>query len=236
MRPDEKMESCPGRSRRIRALRGTEDLLGAAASLWLSVEAQARAVCRRFGFQEVRTPLIEEAQLFTRSVGETTDIVQKEMYVFPDRCGRQIALRPEGTASLVRAYVEHELAQAEGLVKWFSIGPMFRAERPQAGRRRQFHQIGVEAIGATHPLLDAELIALALAILEAVEVRGARLRINNVGCRNDSEQASSRLRIQLEPAAASLCEECRERLNRNVFRVLDCKREGCRRIVKELDV
>lgn len=223
--------------RNIHALRGTEDLLGPDMELWTAIETCARAVCRRFGFQEIRTPLIEDVELFTRSVGDTTDIVQKEMYAFPDRGGRTIALRPEGTASMVRAYVEHELYKTEGLVKWFSIGPMFRGERPQAGRRRQFHQIGVETIGGTHPLLDAELILLAQAILHEVRVAdGAQIRINNIGCRQDRQRAGERLRSQLSPHQAALCADCQERLTRNVFRVLDCKRAACREIVRRLIV
>ena len=220
----------------FRTLRGTEDFLAPAMAQWRWLEERARAAVRRFGFQEIRTPLIEEAPLFTRSVGETTDIVQKEMYVFTDRGGRSIALRPEGTASMVRAYVEHELFKTEGLVKWFTLGPMFRAERPQAGRKRQFHQMSAEAIGASHPLLDAELIALAVAVLEAAEVRGARIRMNNVGCSDDRERASVRLRQQLTPRRDALCADCRERLDRNVFRILDCKREPCRAVVQQLGV
>ena len=220
----------------FRALRGTSDLLAVETAQWTRLEQAMRAVCARFGFQEIRTPLMEDAQLFTRSVGDTTDIVQKEMYVFPDRGGRSIALRPEGTASLVRAYVEHELAKTEGLVKWFTIGPMFRAERPQAGRKRQFHQVSVEAIGASHPLLDAELVLLALALLEAAGVQGTRIRVNNVGCHADRERSSAQLREQLAPHVGALCEECRARIQRNVFRVIDCKHASCQVIVRQLQV
>jgi len=136
----------------------------------------------------------------------------------------------------VRAYVEHELFKTEGLVKWFSIGPMFRAERPQAGRRRQFHQLGVEAIGATHPLLDAELMALAMTLLQACEITNTRLCLNNVGCRQDRERSSAALRQQLTSHRAELCKDCQARLTRNVFRTLDCKRESCRRLVQRLHV
>jgi histidyl-tRNA synthetase len=223
-------------SPQIRALRGTDDILTYDVQQWTWVESQCRAVCQRFGFQEVRTPLIEEAALFTRSVGAATDIVQKEMYAFTDAGDRHIALRPEATASIVRAYVQHEIAKQEGLAKWSYLGPMFRAERPQAGRKRQFHQIGVEAIGSSHPLIDAEVILLAIAVLESIGITGTRLRINNVGSKADRAQASRRLREQLMPCQRDLCTDCQSRLERNVFRILDCKSAGCRSVVQKLQV
>ncbi len=219
----------------FRALRGTEDTLPHIADLWTWVEARSREVFRRFGYREVRTPLLEEARLFARSVGEATDIVQKEMYVLTDQGGRRIALRPEATASLVRAYVEHEYAKQDGLVKWYYLGPMFRAERPQAGRKRQFHQIGVEAIGSSHPLIDVEVIALALTVLEAIGITRTRTRLNNVGCRADRQRTSLRLRKALTPHTAQLCRDCQARLTRNVFRVLDCKQPHCQAIVQRLE-
>ena len=211
----------------IAALRGTADLLPDEARHWQAAERTVRDVCALYGFREIRTPLIEEAGLFIRSVGEMTDIVQKEMYLFEDRGGRQIALRPEATASVARAYIEHNLQQ-DGLARLYYLGPMFRAERPQAGRLRQFHQMGVEAIGATDPWLDAEVIVLARHMLQALGVRDMQIWLGSLGCVEDKQRTAERLRQELAPKVSQLCEDCQQRYQRNVFRVLDCKHEGCR--------
>ena len=213
----------------ITALRGTTDLLPAEAERWQAAERAAREVCARYGYREIRTPLIEEAGLFIRSVGEMTDIVQKEMYLFADRGGRQIALRPEATASVVRAYLEHHLHQ-DGLTRLYYAGPMFRAERPQAGRLRQFHQVGVEAIGATNPWLDAEVISLARDLLHALGVARLRLWLGSLGCADDKQRTAERLHQELASKTAQLCEDCQQRYQRNVFRILDCKQERCRAV------
>ncbi len=213
----------------ITALRGTTDLLPGDVERWQAAETAARAVCALYGYREIRTPLIEEASLFIRSVGEMTDIVQKEMYLFTDRGGRQIALRPEATASVARAYLEHHLDQ-EGLVRLYYLGPMFRAERPQAGRLRQFHQIGVEAIGAASPWLDAEVIALARHLLQALGVSKMQVWLGSLGCLDDKQRTAERLRQDLQSKLKQLCDDCQSRYQRNVFRILDCKVERCREI------
>src|SRR4051795_1198968 len=158
------------------------DILPPASAVWNQVEAAARRVFREFNYHEIRTPLLEETALFARGVGEETDIVSKEMYTFEDRDGSSLTLRPENTASVIRSYIEHRLDQQPGLQKLYYIGPMFRRERPQKGRYRQFFQIGAEAIGSESPLIDAEVIEMVTAILDAVGVEGYALLINSVGC------------------------------------------------------
>jgi len=213
---------------RFQALRGTTDILPEQVRRWSHVEHTARRLARLYGYQELRTPLIEETALFLRSVGETTDIVQKEMFRFEDRGGHDIVLRPEGTASVVRAYLEHHLDKTQGFAKLFYLGPMFRAERPQAGRFRQFHQYGVEAIGSASPWVDVEVILLCVRILEACGITGASVWLSSLGCRNDQARSAEALRKRLLPARSALCKECQDRLEKNVFRVLDCKQPGCR--------
>jgi histidyl-tRNA synthetase len=209
------------------ALRGTTDLLADDVKRWLAVEHTARRLTHLYGYQELRTPLIEDAALFLRSVGETTDIVQKQMFRFEDRGGHDIVLRPEGTASVVRAYLEHNLHKTQGFAKLFYLGPMFRAERPQAGRFRQFHQYGVEAIGSASPWVDVEVITLCLHILRECGVTGAVVWLASMGCRKDQERSAARLRKRLAPHTSKLCQECRARFEKNVFRVLDCKNPAC---------
>src|SRR5438270_3691803 len=158
------------------------DILPPVSTVWNHVEAAARRIFTQFNYHEIRTPILEETALFARSVGEETDIVSKEMYTFEDRDGSSLTLRPENTASVIRAYIEHRLDQQPGLQKLYYIGPMFRRERPQKGRYRQFFQIGAEAIGSESPLIDAEVIEMVTAILDAVGVEGYALLINSVGC------------------------------------------------------
>jgi len=212
------------------ALRGTTDLLADDLKRWSTVEHAAKRLARAYGYQEIRTPLIEDAALFLRSIGETSDIVQKEMFQFEDRGGHPIVLRPEGTAAIVRAYLEHSLDKTQGFAKLFYLGPMFRAERPQAGRFRQFHQYGVEAIGSLSPWVDVEVIALCVAILHACGVAEPILWIASMGCRDDQKRSAEALRKRLEPEKAKLCKECQARIDRNVFRVLDCKNPACHAI------
>jgi len=212
----------------IQVLRGTADILPGEVEAWQQLETAARQLFHRYHYQEIRTPLLEEAGLFQRSVGETTDIVQKEMYVFEDRGGRPIALRPEATASVVRAYLEHHLDKTAPFSKLYYLGPMFRAERPQAGRLRQFHQVGVEALGAESPFVDAEVILLLDHLLREWGITGHRIGLSTLGCREDKQRSASALRQRLTPLAKQLCEDCQARLTRNVFRVLDCKVDACR--------
>lgn len=215
----------------IQALRGTHDVLPSEIPLWSMVEQTALRLFPLFGFQEVRIPLLEEAALFIRAVGETTDIVQKEMYVLTDRGNRQICLRPEGTAGVVRAYLEHGLGAQGGAVKLFYIGAMFRAERPQAGRQRQFHQIGIESIGSGSPFSDVENLHLLHQFLSKLGVEQFRLRINHLGCDQDRPAVIARLREEMTPFSSQLCEDCRQRFQRNALRILDCKKESCREMV-----
>ncbi|MBI3088104.1 MAG: histidine--tRNA ligase [Candidatus Omnitrophica bacterium] len=215
----------------FQALRGTSDLLAGELARWEAVERTVRRLARRYGYQELRTPVIEDAALFSRSVGETSNIVQKEMFRFEDRGGREIVLRPEGTAAVVRAYLEHHLHKTQGFAKLFYLGPMFRAERPQAGRMRQFHQFGVEAVGSSSPWLDAEVITLCLEMLKACGLTDASLLLASMGCRADQAKSAERLRKRLAPHRAELCKDCQSRFDKNVFRVLDCKNPTCREIV-----
>ena len=202
---------------------GTQDILPGSAAVWQRVEETARELCRRFNYREIRTPIFEATELFRRGVGETTDIVEKEMYTFEDRGGRSVTLRPEGTAGVVRAYVENKLYGEPDPAKLYYIGPMFRYERAQAGRYRQFHQFGVEALGSTDPALDAEVIALGAMFYEAIGLDGVRVEINSVGTPAVRAAFRGKLLGFLEPLRDQLCEDCRKRMERNPLRVLDCK-------------
>ncbi len=218
----------------LKALRGTKDILPAEMGPWLLIEQYARDMFPLYGYKEIRTPIIEEASLFSRSIGEYTDIVKKEMYAFSDRGGRTIALRPEGTTSIVRAYLENSLSQGQGLVKLFYIGPMFRSERPQKGRQRQFHQLGIEAIGSDNPFLDVEVIAVAVRFLEKIGVKDFCLRINSLGCKKDKINMIEKTRQRIKDYVDSLCGECQERYKKNVLRIFDCKRDSCREAIKDV--
>jgi histidyl-tRNA synthetase len=198
------------------------------------VEAAARAVLRAYNYHEIRTPIFEETQLFARGVGADTDIVTKEMYTFEDRDGSSLTLRPENTASVIRAYIEHRLDQRPGVQKLYYIGPMFRRERPQKGRYRQFYQIGAEAIGSESPAVDAEVIALVLDILKAAGLSGYQLLLNSVGDRNCRPQYVERLRQELKSVAPRMCEDCQRRAETNPLRVLDCKVEADQPIIESL--
>ena len=214
---------------KIGAVRGMRDILPEETPLWRHLEAEIRAAFRLYGYREIRTPLLETAELFSRGVGEATDVVHKEMYVFPDKKGLLLALRPEATASVVRAYIEHGLYAKGGLAKLYYFGPMFRYEKPQKGRSRQFHQYGVEALGSLDPALDAEVIDLASYLVERLGLprEGLFLRINSIGCRRDRDRYREALRDFFEPRQAELCSDCRRRLSENPMRILDCKHPTC---------
>src|SRR5689334_15292023 len=207
----------------IKAVKGTRDLLPPATEVWNRVEDTARDVFRAYHYQEIRTPILEETQLFARGVGQETDIVSKEMYTFEDRDGTSLTLRPEATASVIRAYIEHRLDQEPGLQKLYYMGPMFRRERPQKGRYRQFFQIGAEAIGSDSPMIDAEVIEMVTAILDAVGVEGYTLLLNSVGCPACRGRFVAELRERLKDVAPQMCADCRRRVDTNPLRVLDCK-------------
>ncbi len=220
----------------IKSIRGTKDILPEEVNGWVTVENLARELFARYGFAEIRTPIIEETALFKRSIGDTTDIVQKQMYTFQDRGERSITLRPEGTAPIVRAYLENNINNKQGLTKLFYMGPMFRAERPQAGRQRQFHQIGVEAIGSASPYLDAEVISVLSVFLEKSKVKDFTININSLGCKKDKEEFAVSLKKALEPKRKNLCEDCQERFDKNVLRILDCKNPDCKKEVSKVSM
>ena len=216
----------------FRAVRGVEDLIPPESEKFEKVVEIFKDVVRKAGFREVILPIFEEAGLFSRSVGETTDIVQKEMYVFEDKGGRVIALRPEGTASAVRAYIEHGVYAKEPFTKWFYVGPMFRFERPQAGRKRQFFQAGCEVFGLSSPGADAEVIRVAADIFDSLKV-DCSLEINSIGCEKCRPEYRKALIEFLEQKKEELCEDCLKRFERNPLRVLDCKVESCQKVVAE---
>jgi len=217
---------------RVESVRGMRDILPEEAWVWQAVEEMLRQVFALYGYEEIRLPVVERAELFSRGVGETTEVVHKEMYVFPDRKGLELALRPEATASVVRAYLEHGLYAKGGVTKLYYLGPMFRYEKPQMGRQRQFHQYGVEALGSLDPALDAEVMALAWHLMEALELRGEHLlfRVNSIGCREDRPKYREALRSYFAPHAAGLCPDCQRRLEENPLRILDCKEPACREL------
>jgi histidyl-tRNA synthetase len=218
----------------VKAVRGTRDLLPPETDLWNRVEATARAVFARYGFGEIRTPVFEATELFVRGVGEETDVVSKEMYTWEDRAraasekAQQLTLRPENTAGVVRAYIEHKLGETGHLQKLFYIGPQFRRERPQRGRYRQFWQIGVEVIGpqssgSESPVRDAEVLEMLASLLDELGVKNWRLALNSVGSSTDRPRYIAALKAALEPVKATMCEDCQRRAETNPLRVLDCK-------------
>ena len=218
----------------IKAVKGTRDILPPSSKIWNDVEAITRELFRTFNYQEIRTPIIEETALFARGVGQDTDIVSKEMYTFEDRDGSSITLRPEATASVMRAYIEHRLDQVPGLQKLYYIGPMFRRERPQKGRYRQFYQIGAEAIGSESPAVDAEIIELVVELLRRVGLTEFQLYLNSVGDANCRPQYVALLREKLRAVAPQMCDDCQRRAETNPLRVLDCKVPADQPIIETL--
>src|SRR6202050_1873760 len=218
----------------IRAIKGPRDLLPPDSAVWNRVERTAREVFRAYNYHEIRTPILEETQLFARGVGQETDIVSKEMYTFEDRDGSSLTLRPENTASVIRAYIEHRLDQRPGVQKLYYIGPMFRRERPQKGRYRQFFQIGAEAIGSESPAVDAEVIETVMELLARTGLRDAGLLLNSVGDQNCRPQYVERLRQELQGVAHQMCGDCQRRAVTNPLRVLDCKVEADQPIIEKL--
>ncbi len=207
----------------IQSIKGMRDILPPSSGVWNQVEAVARGIFRRFNYHEIRTPILEQMVLFSRSVGEETDIVSKEMYTFEDRDGSILAMRPENTASVLRAYIEHRLDQHPGLQKLYYIGPMFRRERPQKGRYRQFFQIGAEAIGSDAPAIDAEVIEMVVTILWELGIKNFELLINSVGTKQSRARYNEILRAALVDVAPKMCPDCQRRAQTNPLRVLDCK-------------
>ncbi len=215
---------------RIQAIRGTRDILPPESSKWLWLEEKCRGVLSRFDYSEIRTPIFEYTELFHKGTGETTEIVQKQMYTFTDRGDRSVTLRPEGTPSVARAVIEHGLLRRSKVMKLYYFGPMFRHDRPQAGRYRQFDQLGAELIGAPGPEGDAESVHLHVALLRALGLRQFTVKVNSIGCPVCRPAYSGLIRDALKDRAGELCEDCVERLQKNPLRILDCKVDGCRRV------
>ncbi len=213
--------------------RGTVDLLPGETDWWENLETVARRLFRAYHFQEIRTPVFEHTEVFVRSVGETTDIVEKEMYTFPDKKGRSMTLRPEGTAGVIRAYVENKLYANPGVSKLYYVGPMFRYENPQAGRQRQFYQLGCEALGADGPDIDAEIIALSVDVLHEFGLEGVSVELNSVGCPVCRAVHKERMLEALDPVRDKLCSDCSRRIDKNPLRIFDCKR-GCQAVLEEV--
>ena len=214
----------------IGAPRGTKDILPDSITAWRYVEQVMRDVCAIFGYREIRTPMFEHTELFHRGIGDTTDVVEKEMYTFQDRGERSITLRPENTASVVRAFVENKMYGDIAPAKLYYIGPMFRYDRPQAGRMRQFHQFGIEALGAAAPTIDAEVIMLALQVLKKLGLADLKLKINSVGCSKCRPVHRKKLQDFLQPNFKKLCTDCQNRFERNPLRILDCKVPQCKEL------
>jgi len=218
----------------IQSVKGTRDLLPGETPLWQRVEEEARKVFAAYNFREIRTPILEQTALFARSVGTDTDIVTKEMYTFQDRDNESLTLRPEATASVVRAYIEHGLYNEGGIHKLYYFGPMFRRERPQKGRYRQFYQIGAEVLGSDHPAIDAEVLEMLMLLLERLGLKELKLLINSVGCSKCRSEYLKKLRHALEGVKAQLCADCQRRAHTNPLRVLDCKVEADQPIIEKL--
>ena len=212
----------------IQLIRGFKDILPGEVELWQNIEKTARSLFEDFGFKEIRLPILERTELFARSIGEDTDIVEKEMYTFPDRKGDLITLRPEATASVVRSYIQHKMYAKDPVQKFYSIGPMFRRERPQKGRYRQFYQINAEVFGINSPFIDAQLIFLAVKLFSMLEVTDAKPHINSLGCPKCRLNFKEALSAFLSSATEKLCKDCLRRSKKNPLRVLDCKGSSCR--------
>jgi histidyl-tRNA synthetase len=210
----------------ITAIRGFNDIMPSETAVWLRIEEKARRIFRSYGFSEIRIPVVERTELFKRSIGEATDIVEKEMYTFTDKHGDSLTLRPEGTAPVVRAYIEHKLYNRP-ISKLYYMGPMFRYERPQRGRYRQFYQIGAEVLAEGSPKLDAEVLEMLMSLFNSIKLKGVTLNINSLGCRACRPEYKDKVRKFLETRRKVLCENCLRRIDANPLRALDCKSTGC---------
>jgi histidyl-tRNA synthetase len=214
---------------------GTKDILPDEIGIWQKIEEVTRNLFSLYNYKEIRTPIIEEASLFDRSLGESAEIVQKQMFLIK-KDEDVYALRPEGTASIVRAYLENNLDKTCGLIKLYYIGPMFRAERPQKGRLRQFHHLGCEVIGSQEPNLDVEVISLADRLLKAYGIEGYEIKINSLGCEKDKKDFTESVRKSLKDTLPQLCDDCNIRFKLNVLRILDCKNEKCIDVVNKIGI
>ena len=219
---------------KIQAIRGTRDILPDEVPVWHALETAAHDLLGRYGYREIRTPVFEETELFARGIGAETDIVSKEMYTFDDRDGSSITLRPEATAGIVRAVIQHNLVNTDPALKVYALGPMFRRERPQKGRYRQFHQLDVEAFGLTDPTIDVEIVELAIGYVEACGVHQHELVLNSVGDASCRPAYVETLRQALRDQASKMCGDCQRRAETNPLRVLDCKVPGDQEIIESL--
>ena len=222
------------RSEMIQLIRGFKDILPGEVELWQQIENTAVSLLEDFGFNEIRIPVIERTELFARSIGEDTDIVEKEMYTFPDRKGDLLTLRPEATASIVRSYIQHRLYAKDPVQKFYTIGPMFRRERPQKGRYRQFYQINAEVFGVDSALIDAQLIFLLVTLFARLAVTDIKAHINSLGCPLCRPDFKATLGGFLSSVIGKLCSDCNKRHARNPLRVLDCKVPACREALEEV--
>jgi len=218
---------------RYKAVRGFKDILPGQVGTWRRLEEEAKLVFELYGYREIRVPILESTELFARGIGEDTDIVSKEMYTFRDRRGNDVAMRPEATASILRAFIEHKLYKGSPVHKVYTMGPMFRYERPQKGRRRQFHQIDAEIIGDPGPRSDSELIAMIMQLFSSLGLDDLELHINSLGCPHDRVPFRTKLKGYLKEYTSQLCPDCRERMDTNPLRVFDCKVERCIEIMKD---
>lgn len=218
----------------VRSIRGTHDILPGSIELWHQIEAGVRELFPRYGFEEIRTPVLEETELFARSIGSETDIVQKEMFTLEDPRGNQMTLRPEGTAPVVRSYLEHNLNNQGSIIKLYYLGPMFRRERPQKGRYRQFHQLGAEVLGTDHPAVEAEVLELLDRFLKGLGLAEYQLIVNSVGCSNCRPAFVALLQKSAAQVADRLCSQCRRRLETNPLRIFDCKVPACQPVIAQL--
>ncbi len=217
----------------ITAIKGMNDILPGEVETWQFLETKAREVFGCFGFSEIRTPAVEKTELFCRSIGETTDIVEKEMYTFADKSDNSLTLRPEGTAPVMRAYIQNKLHALDPVSKLYYMGPMFRYERPQKGRYRQFHQIGAEVIGVEEPKIDAQVLAMLHRYFCQIGIDAVSLQVNSLGCPECRPAYRQQLIAYLDERLASLCAECQRRYQTNPLRALDCKVEGCRQATSD---
>lgn len=219
----------------IKVLKGTKDILPQNINMWQMLEEKANKVFSKYGFKEIRTPIIEVTELFSRGVGDTTDIVNKEMYTF-EKSDRSITLRPENTAGVVRSFIENGMSRLSAPVKLWYHGPMFRYERPQAGRQRQFHQVGVEMFGIKQATADAEVILMAENYLKALGLNDLEVEINSLGCPKCREEFKNKLKAVIKPYFDNLCEDCQNRYEKNPLRLLDCKVESCKEIFAKPEI
>ena len=214
----------------IKAVRGTKDIYGSDADKYNYIVNTAQKLFEDYGYTMIKTPIFEETDLFKRGIGEGTDVVEKEMYTFTDRGERSITLRPEGTAAVVRCFLENKIYAQEDISRFYYAGSMFRYERPQAGRQREFNQIGVEVLGESSPILDAEVIAMGYTLLEKLGITDLAVNINSVGGKDSRMKYRETLLSYLEPKKEEFCDDCRMRMEKNPLRVLDCKNEKCKEL------